>query len=84
MTNEELNAWERQPSVLNILTSKEFGEWLHRRDKNKEKRGEWVKRFEGTIAEGTFCNQCWRTTHKRTNFCPNCGADMREGVEDES
>ena len=51
-------------------------------DVRENKHGDWVRRFEGTIAEGTFCNQCWRSTHRRTNFCPNCGADMRKEVEE--
>ena len=50
-------------------------------DIRDNKHGKWVKRFEGTIAEGIFCNQCWRSTHRRTNFCPNCGAYMREVEE---
>jgi len=37
-------------------------------------QGEW--KCAGLV----FCNQCGRShgTHK-TNFCPNCGADMRGG-----
>lgn len=46
MTNEELNEWERLSFIRNVLTSKEFGAWLHRRDKNKEKqRGKANCRF---------------------------------------
>ena len=32
MNDEELNAWERQPDILKVLTSKEMGAWLHRRE----------------------------------------------------
>lgn len=51
-------------------------------------RGKWVK--EDLIWEGVFvCDQCGERTvqlNKRVplhNFCPNCGADMREEEQDE-
>ncbi len=34
MTEEELNIWERSTGVIEVLTCKEFGAWLHRRDMN--------------------------------------------------
>lgn len=48
MTNEEakgiceqsLNAWEQDN--IEILTSKEMGAWLARRDKNRKKKGKWI------------------------------------------
>ena len=24
-----------------------------------------------------FCDKCWKSNDKRTDFCPNCGTDMR-------
>lgn len=51
-------------------------------------RGKWVK--EDLIWEGIFvCDQCGERTvqlNKKVplhNFCPNCGADMREEAQDE-
>ena len=38
LSNEELNKWEKLPVVVNILTSKEFGSWLLRRDENRDKQ----------------------------------------------
>jgi len=32
MTDITLTEWEHQPHVLNVLTSREMGEWLARRD----------------------------------------------------
>lgn len=79
MTNEELNAWERQSNVLDVLTSKEFGEWLQRRDKNKENRGEWIKH-----GDKYKCSKCFATMkvnsfnpQLKDRFCYFCGADMR-------
>lgn len=51
-------------------------------------RGEWLSHYEyckkhdcipsGLIAFW-WCNQCEQGVEIATNFCPNCGADMREG-----
>lgn len=52
------------------------------------KRGEWIEkqqtvRMGDMIITGTYptCNLCGQAEIgmvKQTNFCPNCGADMRE------
>jgi hypothetical protein len=47
----------------------------------KRKTGEWVCSYKGTIAEGLRCSVCGKHGY-RSNFCPNCGADMR-GEQDE-
>ena len=41
-------------------------------------RGEWVLSHIGTIAEGFYCSRCGKHGYQ-TDFCPNCGADMRGG-----
>ena len=33
MDDEGLREWEHQPNVIRVLTTKEMGDWLHRRDK---------------------------------------------------
>jgi hypothetical protein len=41
-------------------------------------KGEWIEKEE----HGTFwvvCNKCNKQHAFSTNFCPNCGADMRGG-----
>lgn len=58
----------------------------------KRPHGEWkeynVSTFRGTDGWGEpkwgkgkkfICKRCGRRTVIRENFCPNCGADMREG-----
>ena len=45
------------------------------------KRGEWVDvNGDGSLWR---CNQCKDTACCKGNFCPNCGADMRKGADDE-
>ena len=41
-------------------------------------KGHWV--YKEGIYGVPFCNRCnFELTINDTNFCPNCGADMREG-----
>ena len=49
----------------------------------EQKKGEWIKVMEGN-AYRDKCNQCGRLYPNAYgyNFCPNCGADMREGGQD--
>ena len=41
------------------------------------KRGEWID-----FKNGWKCSACEKWNSEKSNFCPNCGADMRE-VRDE-
>ena len=55
----------------------------------KAKTGEWIFLDECSNS-GYYCSKCrkklvkegWSNTVKKINFCPNCGADMREGEEE--
>lgn len=47
-------------------------------------RGEWV--YEEPNGANNFkgcywCDQCHQPINHKKNFCPNCGADMREGTK---
>lgn len=48
-------------------------------------RGKWVSANEqsngGTVYCFSCCSECGRKTATNTDFCPNCGADMREETE---
>lgn len=46
--------------------------------------GEWV--YEEPNGANNFkgcywCDQCHQPINHKKNFCPNCGADMREGTK---
>ena len=40
-------------------------------------RGKWVKRRFSENCVGYECLNCHTTWDATTNYCPNCGADMR-------
>lgn len=45
------------------------------------KRGEWIRSSDIDIAWGSkvyTCSNCGHKRNSKTNFCPHCGADMRE------
>jgi hypothetical protein len=48
-------------------------------------KGEWVfeEVYPGVVSlNGYLCSKCRKNTAKKTDFCPNCGADMRKGEND--
>ena len=52
-------------------------------DKKDRPKGEWisiieVNDFGETYQAGIYCSECGETFGHETNFCPYCGADMRE------
>jgi len=53
----------------------------------ERKKGKWEyddEAFPGGNPYGHYdCDQCGESVPHKTNYCPNCGADMREEAEDE-
>lgn len=47
----------------------------------ERKKGKWrcVSKL-GEVFKGYRCSECAELVYGKTNYCPNCGADMR-GVE---
>ena len=50
-----------------------------------EKRGKWIPYLDGKFVGGAYwykCSECGRVVagglQSDYNYCPNCGADMRE------
>ena len=44
-----------------------------RQEEPERKKGKWID---------LRCDQCGQVDCSKPNFCPNCGADMREGEEE--
>ena len=47
------------------------------------KRGKWIYQFRDSENEEYRCSECGYPQAVKVNFCPNCGADMRKGADDE-
>lgn len=50
------------------------------------KRGEWIEHEYADIVNGLLvsnyeCTVCHEWADKKTDYCPNCGADMRGDAE---
>ena len=43
-------------------------------------RGEWIRKAEW-LWQGYECSSCGYEIASRTNFCPNCGAEMLSGAD---
>lgn len=59
-----------------------FRDWIKEMpaaDVRENVRGEWQKEYlvEDLGIMLYVCDKCAEPTVKKTNFCPNCGADMR-------
>ena len=52
------------------------------------KKGKWELRTDEIFDIDYYkCSECGYETYRKidiSNFCPNCGADMREGEEDDN
>lgn len=44
------------------------GEWIEH---------EWAEESEGLLISNYECTVCHEWVRNKSNFCPNCGADMR-------
>ena len=56
------------------LTLGEFDEMTKPLDEEIRAHGEW-----SSLEYGYKCSVCTAAFYTHSNFCPNCGADMREG-----
>ena len=45
----------------------------------KRKTGKWITQQFGSWAECSVCRELYDVPIAQSNFCPSCGADMREG-----
>lgn len=47
------------------------------------KKGKWIDKSDGIDGAWNYCSVCGEQAIDLYDFCPNCGAEMREGEEDE-
>lgn len=46
------------------------------------KKGKWIDKSDGIEGAWNYCSVCGEQAIDLYDFCPNCGADMREGEEE--
>ena len=64
---------EKYADVINI----EALEIAVRAMAEERKKGEWERHYFFHV-EVPICSQCRKVSPFKNDFCPNCGADMRE------
>ena len=42
------------------------------------RKGRTERYMPSGMVIGVYCDQCWAINTKRGNYCPHCGADMRQ------
>ena len=73
--------WERDLAIGQL---EELGYGLGEKiqTQSERKRGRWT--LKENVFGVAYCSECDYELHTNdTNFCPNCGADMREGDDDD-
>ena len=66
--------WEKIGKLLSVV--------LEKQTEQEPKTGHWIEEFNDLEGEVRFtCSSCGKFQLFGTDFCPNCGADMREVVE---
>lgn len=46
-------------------------------------QGRWTPLVKNGFSFGVTCSECNTTWDDKSNFCPNCGADMRKRKDNE-
>lgn len=71
--------WERDTAIEQLRSiGKGFGETMD--DVVERKRGKWIR--ESLVTDYPYkCSACKKYSRARYDFCPSCGADMRENGE---
>lgn len=73
--------------VCLIDVGKTYGEIYALPTIEERKTGEWIRKIsvvDCATFVGDECSQCgYFKSMGQANFCPNCGADMRGGGQDE-
>ena len=70
------------------LSDGKFQHWVEVQPTIEERKtGEWIRKIsvvDCATFMGDECSQCgYFKSMGQANFCPNCGADMRGGGQDE-
>lgn len=62
-------AFDRQKCIMDCIDIRQIKKAIPSADVRENVHGEWL--------EENICSVCGDYNEFRTNYCPNCGADMR-------
>ena len=81
---DALKEWiDEYVSVFKKSDNKDIKGYIEHQPTIEPKRGKWIN-VSGSWSPNEKCSVCGEVVHEYNyNFCPNCGADMRERKESE-
>lgn len=58
---------------------RECADMVYEQPTIERKKGKWIDKSNGIEGAWNYCSVCGEQAIDLYDFCPNCGADMREG-----
>ena len=71
----------RQREIIVTVTYNELGIIIDTKAEPR-KKGEWIDKSDDIDGAWNYCSVCMEQAIDLYDFCPNCGADMREGEKE--
>ena len=78
---------EKLPAVDTDLSTFSDKLWKIAYERGKaegRKKGKWIDKSDDIDGAWNYCSVCMEQAIDLYDFCPNCGADMREGESDDN
>ena len=80
ITEDDVNEYCRKRCLI-VVTSDFYKEMMKRWSQPERKKGRWIDIKCGTVSLWA-CSKCGEVYAENFHYCPNCGADMREGEKE--
>ena len=77
ITEDDVKEYCRKRCLI-VVTSDLYDEMMKRWSQPEREKGKWIDVRCGTVSLWA-CSKCGEVYAENFHYCPNCGADMREG-----